>query len=98
MFQGDVFMGLGVLILICIYAGLIIIVISIIYKLLQFLLEIHGPREKTDYMNLNWLKHQYFDLGKNLQDIATNQNVTILKIKRWLDKLENTSNDLGDKD
>jgi len=37
-------------------------------------------------------------LGKNLQDIATNQNVTIIKIKRWIDKTENASNDLGDKD
>lgn len=98
MFQGEVLLGLGMIVLICIYAGLIITVSSIIYKLLKFLLEIHGPREKTDYMNLNWLKHQYFDLGKTLQDIATNQNVSLLKIKRWVDKLDNASNDLGDKD
>ena len=98
MFQGDAFMALGVIILMFIYAGFIIIVISIIYKLLQYIHKIHGSKEKTDYMNLNWLKHQYFDLGKNLQDIATNQNVTIIKIKRWVDKIENASNDLGDKD
>ena len=98
MFQGEVFMGLGVLILTCIYAGLIIIVVSIIYKLLQFILDLRGSRERTDYMNLDWLKHQYFDLGKNLQDIAIDQKVSIIKIKRWVDKIENASNDLGDKD
>lgn len=91
MFQGDIFLALGVLILIFIYAGVIIIVVSIIYKLIEFIVNIRRQREKTDYMNLNWLKHQYFDLGKNIQDIAEDQNTTIIKIKRWVDKLENYS-------
>ncbi|MFX0042086.1 MAG: hypothetical protein ACFE8L_04160 [Candidatus Hodarchaeota archaeon] len=97
MFQWGVFLGLGVLILICIYTGLIVIIISLVYKLMQFIIDLRGSREKTDYMNLGWLKHQYFDLGKTLQEIALDQNSSIIKIKRWVDKLENASNDLGDK-
>jgi hypothetical protein len=36
-------------------------------------------------------------LGKNIQDIAHDQKVSIIKIKRWIDKLDIASNDLDNK-
>ena len=51
-----------------------------------------SPEEKKDYMNLDWLKHQHYDLGRTIQDIADEQNVSMIVIRKWLDKLENSSN------
>jgi len=50
-----------------------------------------AKEEKNDYMNLDWLKHQYYDLGRTIQDIANDQNVSMITISKWLEKLENTS-------
>lgn len=49
--------------------------------------------EKQEYKNLSWLKHQYYDLGKSLQDIANEQNVSIIKIRKWVDKLNPITED-----
>jgi len=53
--------------------------------------------EKQEYMNPSWLKHQYYDLGKSLQDIANEQNVSMITIRKWIDKLSPASGDLVDK-
>jgi len=51
--------------------------------------------EKQDYMNPSWLKHQYYDLGISLQDIANEQRVSMITIRKWVDKLGLVSEDLG---
>ena len=48
-----------------------------------------------DYMNPSWLKHQYYDLGLSLQDIAIEQHVSMMTIRKWVDKLGVVSEDLG---
>ncbi|MFX1419955.1 MAG: hypothetical protein ACFE9N_13635 [Promethearchaeota archaeon] len=53
--------------------------------------------EKQDYMNEVWLKHQYYDLEKSVQEIANEQNVSMITIKKWVDKLESNSKHLEDK-
>ncbi|MFX0024419.1 MAG: hypothetical protein ACFE9S_19025, partial [Candidatus Hermodarchaeota archaeon] len=45
--------------------------------------------EKQDYKNFEWLKHQYFDLEKSLQEIAIEQHVSMITIQKWVEKLEN---------
>lgn len=54
--------------------------------------------EKKDYMNLAWLREQYYELGRNVQDIATDQGVTRGTIEKWLYKLDVESAGLGTED
>lgn len=44
--------------------------------------------EKQDYMNLDWLRHQHYNLEKSFQEIANKQNVSMMTIKKWVDELE----------
>lgn len=44
--------------------------------------------EKGDYKNLDWLRHQRHELGKSIQDIADEQGVSMITIRKWLDKCE----------
>jgi hypothetical protein len=46
-------------------------------------------KEMQDYRNLNWLKHQYFDLERSIQEIANEQHVSMIEIQKWVEKLEN---------
>ncbi len=43
---------------------------------------------KDDYKNSDWLKHQYYELGKSIQDIATEQGVSMIMIRKWIDMSE----------
>lgn len=45
---------------------------------------------KEDYKNLDWLRYQYHDLGKSIQDIAHDQGVSMITIKEWLEKIGET--------
>ena len=45
-------------------------------------------KEKDDYKNLKWLRNQYYELGTTIQDIANNQGVSMITIRKWIDKLE----------
>jgi transposase-like protein len=54
--------------------------------------------EKQDYKNLGWLRYQYYDLQKNIQEIADEQNVSMITIKKWVDKLDSTLKDLDEKE
>lgn len=57
------------------------------------------PKKKIgtqNYMNLNWLRQQYYDLGRTLQDIADEQKVSIMTIKKWVDKIDNATYDKED--
>ena len=49
---------------------------------------IEKVEEKGDYKNLDWLRHQWHDLGKSIQDIADEQGVSMITIRKWLDKCE----------
>jgi predicted Zn-ribbon and HTH transcriptional regulator len=44
--------------------------------------------EKKDYLNPNWLKHQYYELKRSIQDIANDQHVPMPTIWSRLEKLE----------
>lgn len=43
---------------------------------------------KDDYKNLVWLRYQYYELGKTIQDIADEQGVSMITIRKWIDKLK----------
>ncbi|NHJ19436.1 MAG: hypothetical protein EAX91_00730 [Candidatus Lokiarchaeota archaeon] len=45
-------------------------------------------KRKYDFQDLSWLKNQYFNLGKTLQDIAEDQNASMMQIKIYLDKIK----------
>ncbi|MFX1419953.1 MAG: hypothetical protein ACFE9N_13625 [Promethearchaeota archaeon] len=53
--------------------------------------------EKQDYMNLEWLRHQHYNLEKNIQEIADEQYVSMITIKKWVDKLENNQKRIKEK-
>jgi hypothetical protein len=46
--------------------------------------------EKKDYTDLKWLKQQFYGLNRSIQDIADEQNTSIITIKKWVKKLENS--------
>ncbi|MFX1570686.1 MAG: hypothetical protein ACFFCV_20300 [Promethearchaeota archaeon] len=50
--------------------------------------EYEKVEEKDDFKNLDWLKHHYYDLGKSIQDIADEQGVSMITIRKWIDKIE----------
>lgn len=41
-------------------------------------------KETNGQINLNWLKHQYYDLGRTMQDIADEQGVSMIRIRKLL--------------
>jgi hypothetical protein len=45
--------------------------------------------QKRDYMNVDWLKHQYHDLHRSIQEIADEQGISVMTMKYYLDKVEN---------
>jgi len=53
--------------------------------------------ETQDYMNLGWLRLQHYNLEKDIQEIADEQNVSMITIKKWVDKLENNQKRLEEK-
>lgn len=38
--------------------------------------------------DLNWLKHQYYDLGRSIQDIANELGVSMIRIRKMLNRIE----------
>ena len=44
--------------------------------------------EKQDYTDLKWLEKQHFELNKSIQQIADEQNVSMMTIKEWINKIE----------
>ena len=60
----------------------------------------HGRKEKRENQqiikekkeDLDWLGHQYYEKGRSIQDIADELNVSMMKVKKWLHKLENSTN------
>ena len=44
--------------------------------------------KKQDYSDLKWLENQHFNLNKSVQQIAGEQNVSMITIREWIDKIE----------
>ena len=44
--------------------------------------------KKKDFTDINWLKTQVYELNRSIQEIADDQNASMLTIKKWIDKLE----------
>ena len=42
--------------------------------------------------DLQWLKHQYYDLGRSIQDIADELDESMITIKKWLDEIDKPTN------
>jgi len=45
-------------------------------------------KEKKEEFDLKWLKHQYYDLGRSIQEIADELNESIITIRKWLDNID----------
>jgi len=72
----------GIAIIIIGIAFLALVPIKTIKRLRKYKKEKILYEEKRDYMNPSWLKHQYYDLGKSIQDIANKQNVSMMIIRK----------------
>ena len=68
--------------------GSIIIILTLIVSLTYYLQVPSKVVVKKDYMNVTWLNHQYYEMGRSLQDIASDQGVSMITAKKWVDKLE----------
>jgi len=77
--------------------GAIIIVLTVISGIYVYLKSPPKLEVKKDYINLKWLNHQYYELGGSLQEIASDQGVSMMTIKKWVDKLDRISKDIGAK-
>ena len=44
--------------------------------------------KKQNYTDLKWLEKQHFELNKSIQQIANEQNVSMVTIKEWINKIE----------
>jgi len=71
--------------------GIIIIITMFITGIYVYLKSTPRLEVKKNYMNLKWLNYQYYELGKSLQDLANDQGVSMMTIKKWVDKLEDGS-------
>jgi len=45
-------------------------------------------KEKKEEFDLKWLKHQYYDLGRSIQEIADELNESLITIRKWLDNID----------
>ena len=68
--------------------GAIIIVLTVISGIYVYLKSPPKLVVKKNYMNIKWLNHQYYELGGSLQEIASDQGVSMMTIKKWVDKLD----------
>ena len=59
--------------------------------------EIKYKQKKEYYKDTAWLKHQFHELGRSIQDIATEQGVSIITIRKWLDISEEEKQKLLEK-
>lgn len=50
--------------------------------------KVERVEEKDDYKNSEWLRRQYYESGKTIQEIANNQGVSMITIRKWIDKLK----------
>jgi len=65
--------------------SLFLIILRYVYKNYVVFAE-----EKKDYTDLEWLRQQFHVLNRSIQEIANEQNTSIITIKKWVKKLENS--------
>ncbi|NHJ20201.1 MAG: hypothetical protein EAX91_04595 [Candidatus Lokiarchaeota archaeon] len=53
-----------------------------------------SKKVREDYKDSDWLKHQFYDLGRSIQDIANEQGVSMITIRKWLDMSEEKKQEL----
>jgi len=46
--------------------------------------------KKREEFNVEWFKHQYYDLGKSIQDIANELDESVISVRKRLEDLENS--------
>ncbi|MFX1600861.1 MAG: hypothetical protein ACFFB6_09725 [Promethearchaeota archaeon] len=101
MFQGEIIIGFYIFLYyfgwVCFVLFWIGFAVWIIYKFLKTYDIIGGIGNKSeqryDYQNLQWLKYQYYDMEKSIQEIADDQGVSMMTITKWLDKIEKGKED-----
>ena len=81
-----------------ILTGLIIIILTVTGGIYFYSKSPPKLEVKKDYMNIKWLNHQYYELGRSLQVIANDQGVSMMTVKKWVDKLDIASVDVGVKE
>jgi len=50
--------------------------------------KIQASQPKAHYKDNEWLKMQYFDKGRSIQEIANYENVSIMQIEKAIRKLD----------
>lgn len=73
----------------CLITGCILLFVGGSFILIPALYRawlIYKVQEKENYLDVEWLKHQYHDLGRSIQEIADDQNVSMMKIREALEK------------
>lgn len=78
--------------------GIIIIITTFIIGINAYSKSTPRLEVKKNYMNVKWLNHQHYELGKSLQDLANDQGVSMMTIKKWVDKLDDGSADIDAKE
>lgn len=63
-------------------SGILLITARILFSRLDL------RESKNDYIGLQWLEKQYYELKKSIQEIATEQNVSMITIKKYIEKID----------
>jgi hypothetical protein len=63
-------------------------VLLFLFSVLNYKNQIVSSRPKENYKNEKWLKSQFYEKGKSLQEIANQQNVSMMKIEEEIRKIE----------
>jgi hypothetical protein len=50
--------------------------------------KIQASQPKTHYHDEKWLKAQYYDRGRSIQEIANYENVSMMQIEKAIKKLD----------
>jgi putative Mn2+ efflux pump MntP len=81
--------------IVSVVSGIILLSIGILLTIKMIKKKELKRVERQDYMNFDWLRDQYYELGRSVQEIATDQGVPIGTIQKWLYKLDVESAGLG---
>jgi hypothetical protein len=60
-------------------------ILLIIARILSHRLDYRAS--KNDYVDLQWLERQHYELKKSIQEIASEQNVSMITIKNYIKKI-----------
>jgi hypothetical protein len=80
---GDIFFNLYIEL--PIFFPLVSGILLIIARMLSHRLDYRAS--KNDYVDSQWLEKQHFELKRSIQEIATEQNVSMITIKKYIKKI-----------